>query len=453
MRGRLLLLALLLLSIAVAASALGGAVADGRVANGPTSAYEVWAIDQSDTTPDGGGTLYIYDGESLAGPDGGNTPPEVVDLGGAARTLCLEQTGTAPRRPHMFEFNHRNTHAVISFVTTGHVLFLDAGTRSPVACLDVGAQAHAAHPTHDDAFAIVANQGGKLLQRIATDYEANTFTLENTATIDLATCTTPSGAPCEDPALRPDNAPICPVLESSNRFGFVTLRGGGLFVVDITTTPMRIVAEYDKDTVHSNGCGGVQAGGRMYVNSGGGTTANPTEHDLYRFTLKRFSGVPSPPNRPAPKLVYSLDDRGDVDGHGAALTKPAIHFHGQRMQDGPFLWVGDRMANRIVVVNPRRETVIGEFSLVGAREIDPAPDIFDISPDGEHVFIAFRGPNPLTGNVPGVDNAVGDVPGVGVVDVKQAGRRGGLRTIARITHLDSEGIERADPHSVRARLK
>ena len=24
--------------------------------------YEVWVIDQSDTTPDGGGTLYIYQG-------------------------------------------------------------------------------------------------------------------------------------------------------------------------------------------------------------------------------------------------------------------------------------------------------------------------------------------------------------------------------------------------------
>jgi hypothetical protein len=32
-----------------------------------------------------------------------------------------------------------------------------------------------------------------------------------TATLDLATCTTPSGKPCEDEELRPINWPICPI--------------------------------------------------------------------------------------------------------------------------------------------------------------------------------------------------------------------------------------------------
>ena len=32
----------------------------------PVAAYEVWAIDQSDSSKDGGGTLYIYDGQALA---------------------------------------------------------------------------------------------------------------------------------------------------------------------------------------------------------------------------------------------------------------------------------------------------------------------------------------------------------------------------------------------------
>src|SRR5262245_1733899 len=85
------------------------------------SAYEVWAINQSDTTPDGGGTLYIYEDHDLIWRHGHR--PEVIDLGGAARDLCLAQTGTMPRRPHMFMFNHMHTHAVIAFVATGHVLF------------------------------------------------------------------------------------------------------------------------------------------------------------------------------------------------------------------------------------------------------------------------------------------------------------------------------------------
>ena len=34
------------------------------------------------------------------------------------------------------------------------------------------------------------------------------------------------------------------MVDSSSRNGFVTLRGGGLFVVDAKATPMAIVGEY-----------------------------------------------------------------------------------------------------------------------------------------------------------------------------------------------------------------
>ena len=40
---------------------------------------------------DGGGTLYIFDGDVLTGAAQGS--PEIIDLGGAVRTFCLEQTG------------------------------------------------------------------------------------------------------------------------------------------------------------------------------------------------------------------------------------------------------------------------------------------------------------------------------------------------------------------------
>ena len=47
--------------------------------------------------------------------------------------------------------------------------------------------------------------------------------------------------------VRPDNAPILVVPDATGTLAFVTLRGGGLFVVDPTTTPMEILAEYDPD--------------------------------------------------------------------------------------------------------------------------------------------------------------------------------------------------------------
>ena len=422
----------LLLAIGVAVSTFwaGGAVQAGH------GGHEVWVIDQSDTTPDGGGSLYVYQGADLVGTRAARAVPEVVDLGGAARSLCLAETGSAPRRPHMLLFNATHSRAVVSFVTTGHVLFLDGASREPVACIDVGAQAHAAFPAPDDSSVVVANQNGKLLQRIATDFDSDSYVLEPSATLDLAACTTPSGAPCEGP-LRPDNAPICPVVDSTSRLTFVTLRGGGLFVVDSTATPMAIVAEYGRDTVHPNGCGGVEAAGKMYVNSGGGTAANPVESDLYAFPLAGFSAVPNPPETPAPTLVFSHDSRGFVDSHGATLTG-----------GGRYLWVADRAANRIVVVHVGLDRVVNEIDLVGRFSSDPAPDLMDVSPSEENVYVSLRGPNPLTGNAPGVDNAAGSTPGLGIVRNGRAG--GALVAVAPISHVGG-GVERADPHALRVR--
>lgn len=423
-------------SLLLAVAGLGGAGESGADDGG---AHEVWVIDQSDTAPDGGGTLYIYGGDALAGRGAGAASSEVIDLGGAARSLCLARTGTAPRRPHMLEFNTRDSHAIVAFVATGHVLFMDARSRTPVECIDVGAQAHAAFPAPDESYVVVANQNGKLLQRIATDYETDTFALDGAATLNLATCVTPNGAACEDPVLRPDNAPICPVVDGKSRFTFVTLRGGGMFVVDGTATPISIVAEYDRATVHPNGCGGVEARRKMYVNSGGGTAANPLEADLYAFRLSGFRTVPNPPNLPAPELVFSHDARGFVDSHGATLTK-----HDR------FLWVADRAANRIVVVDTRLDAVVREIPLAGALSSDPAPDLMGRSPSGNRVYLSLRGPNPLTGNAPGVGNAVGSTPGVGIMRVTRRGAAGELKAIAPITHIVG-GVETADPHGLNVR--
>ncbi|MGH3022249.1 MAG: YncE family protein [Gaiellaceae bacterium] len=427
--GLLALLAVLALALTGSAGGAGG------------KPYEVWAVDQSNTNgTTSGGTLYIYDGGSLE-RRGAAAVPERIDLGGAATQLCLEQTGTAPVRPHMVLFNERGAHALLSFVASGHVLFLDARTRTPVACIDVGVQAHAATPSPDESYAIVTNQNGKLLQRIATDYATGTFTLEPAATLDLANGTTPSGALRQDSALRPDNAPICALVDSSSGLAFVTLRGGGLFVVDPRATPMRIVAEYDRETIHGNGCGGLQAGERMYVNSGGGTAANLSEFDVYSFDLDAFGGggAPSAPNTPAPELVVSLDGEEMTDSHGMALV-----------QRGRYLWVADRMGNRIVVIRAASGRVVGSFPLTGALSDDPSLDLLDVAPDGRTAFVSLRGSLPLSGDP---HASTGSTPGVGVIDVRQGGRRGFLEAIARIANVDAGGIDRADPHGIRVRLK
>ena len=167
-----------------------------------------------------------------------------------------------------------------------------------------------------------ANQNGKLLQRIRTDYRRNRFTLEAGATLDLATGTTPSGAPRQDAALRPDNAPICPLIESSSRFSFVTLRGGGLFVVDNRSTPMRIVAEYDKEAIHGNGCGGLETGGDVRELG----RRDRHEHERVRRLLVPAVEVlqaaePAPPNTPA-REARAQPGRARAHRHARRDTGP-----------------------------------------------------------------------------------------------------------------------------------
>lgn len=93
--------------------------------------YEVWAIDQSDSPGKSyGGTLYIWHGQDLENKyRAGSAPVEKIDLGGETAALCLANTAANPVRPHMLAINPAQTHAIISFVASGHVLFMDAAAR------------------------------------------------------------------------------------------------------------------------------------------------------------------------------------------------------------------------------------------------------------------------------------------------------------------------------------
>jgi DNA-binding beta-propeller fold protein YncE len=427
--------------------------------------YEVWAIDQSDSPGKTyGGTLYIWDGNELEkrngvrnhdeDQDGGRfdalrwvRPPkhERIDLGAEVSALCFARTGANPVRPHMITVNAAQTHVIVSFVATGHVLFIEADSREPVECIRTSPgvagvrQAHMSTPSPDGTYVTVANQNGKLLERILTDYENNIFRLDSAAMIDLANCTTPAGLPCQSAALRPDNAPICPIIDSSSRFSFVTLRGGGLFVVDSQSTPMQIVGEYDQTVVHGNGCLGAESLEKMYIDSGGGTAANLYQADLYVFPLSGFSTAPNPPNTPTPGVIFNESDQEHADAHGATLAR----------QDR-FLWVADRGRNFLWVIDTRTDEVVNRIQLVNELSVDPTPDLLSVSPNGSHVFMSLRGPIPLTAD-PHV--STGTTPGIGVLKVRQGGRSATFESIARVSNKDAQGTERADVHASTVRLK
>jgi hypothetical protein len=387
----------------------------------PADAYEVWLTDQSDTGKESGGFLYIYDGAQLAANPASAKPTQTIDFAGDIGKFCEEATKKPVRRPHMLFFNAKQDHAIISFLS-GHVLFMDAATKKPDACLSMGKNVHAAWPTPDQKMAIAANTSEKTFIRIWTDYGSHKFSFDPEKDV-LNLGALESGE-------RPDTAPICPITESTSTYAFVTLRGGGLIVVDVTKTPMRVVATLDNNEIHPAGCGGIEAGGTMYINSGGGWPIAPLSYDVYALNLTNL------PKSVSPKLLSQRDSRF-ADSHGMAAV-------------GRYVWSIDRAGNNIEIIDTLSDLSVGSVDLVTSENNDPAPDLMDVAPDAQYVFVGLRGSAPLTGNDKNVNNAKGTIPGVGVVHVDAGGKVGHYKGQASITNM-KDGKETADTHGIAVR--
>ena len=213
-------------------------------------------------------------------------------------------------------------------------------------------------------------------------------------------------------------------------------------MVDPRTTPIEILAEYDNTTVHPNGFGGIQANGRIYINSGaGGAATNPSEFDIYRFPLSGYAAS-NPPNTPAPMVVYSDDTvppAHERDAHGLAVTR-----------DSRYVWVLDRARSVAEVFDTSSDTHVNTVALAHHSSEHPTPDLADISPSGDRIFVSLRGPNPLSGSP---HAATGSTPGLGVIRFDQGGKGGELESVVAISNVDTAGVERADCHGIRVRLK
>jgi DNA-binding beta-propeller fold protein YncE len=361
--------------------------------------YEVWVVDQADANMDGA-RIHIFSKASVGGAAWDNQR-EVVLLQPGAMGV-----GDGPGvRPHMLFFNNSHSHGILAYVASGHVQVIRASDRKVVASIDVGEQAHGAIPAPNDSYILVANQNGKKLARIKSDFAREQFTWEREADFDLKTIEGPD---------RPDNAPICPVLFAGNTSkAYVTLRGGGLAIVDTAATPMRVLKTFTKDEVAPAGCGGAVVGDKMYINSG--TAAAGW---LYVFDLK------------SDNLVKSTN-----------LTSTGTDSHGVLALPGGYLWAANRgNGDNVVVLDSRTDEQVGQFAGFGQ-----APDLMDISPDGGRVFMSLRGPNNLTGGPP----AKGETPGLAVLDVRDGGRSGQR---AFFVPIGPQG-ERApaDPHGIAVR--
>jgi len=177
----------------------------------------------------------------------------------------------------------------------------------------------------------------------------------------------------------------------------------------------------------------------MYVNTGVSPAVNPIAGDLYALPLSEFTTTPSPPNTPAPAIVFSDDEAGRSDSLGLTLVG-----------DGQHLWVVDRARNVLVVVDAATDQVVNEIDLASEFSDDPAPDMIAASPDGQWVFMSLRGELPLTGDMPEHHNAVGSTPGVGVMQVQDNGASGTFTNLAPMTNV-VDGVETSDTHGIAVR--
>ena len=384
--------------------------------------YEIWMLDQSNTyasVPDGpldcGGTLYILKERNVK-----QGKMDKIVFGEELMEWIYEETGYYAVRPHYVVMNNTMTHAIISFVVSGHLLILDANTRKAVAVMKPGISLHVALPAPDDSYLLLSDTNGKKVWRVNSNFRTNTFILDEGATLDLSQY--------EDEG-HPDNAPIATASSLNNKFAYITLRGGGFYMINQHTKPMKIVHEYNKYQVEGSGLLILQKGNRLYFNSGSGTGAQEGNNPGYKSILYTIHAYDFPPN---PKVVFNLNDKNDSHGIGFVRN---------------YLWAVDRARNLINIVQGSK--LKNQVHIKSCKNLPLAMDF--IAPTERLVFASLRGPVPLSGNIPDINNAVGSFPGIGVFKILGDGCSAKLVKIIR-TYNIIDGIETSDPHGIITRF-
>ena len=410
-----------LAALAILLASCGGRAAAPSTAPTPNPAppsYELWVVDQGDTTPTGGGTLYIYKSADLK--NAAPAPAYTVNLGEAA----LGVGDGVGKHGHSIAFNPAMTHAVIAYVDSGHVQVIRASDRKVVASIKMTgsstgqAQPHATAVTPSGDAIIVANQGGKRLQRISADFKNDVYKLDSAADLDLS--------PLED-ADHPGNLPVIPVFTPDGRYVYVPMRGGGSYVVDYQATPMKTVATLGKSAIGPQSCCATFVKDTIWTTAQGGATTTTTSFNLYQVT-----GLP---DKPVAKKVLSRT--GNVESHSVILV-------------GQYLWVADRFANTLDIVDQTGDSRTMSLASGPLAGRDPAPDIMAASPDESTVYVALRGKTPLTSNIKGLDNAVGDVGGFAILSVKEGGRDAIVSSFVALPLAGGASV--VDPHGLLLRI-
>ncbi|KOP27166.1 hypothetical protein AMR41_07425 [Hapalosiphon sp. MRB220] len=460
--------------------------------------YEVWLADQGNTqeitvnNPKGsyGGKVRIYAGKDLEkNPPVSN--PLVLDVVSDLFPMAQSTTGDNVNRIHGITATPDFKYATLNFVASGHLGIVNTKTKKPV-CLfrttqtSTGWQNHMSLVSSDYSKILIANQNGKMLERvnILKNAQGNVteFQYDAASSLDLVggigrvfsqpiavdvdssddiSCTktgfvadgqstvTPNGIAKQATGIRPNNTLICPVVTDNSKHAYLTLGGGGMFVADITTTPMQIVAEYDTTVYRTSGCGGNSVNGSMFLNSG--TPApNVSEFTVYQFS-QDFPLAPNfnPPNQPLPIAVWADSANGQTipnnnrDAHGATIIKDKYLHQFDRVRNNVEVFRVDKTPFEYETSYSLKNSGVCISTKNAMTQDDPTPDLGDSPFKDKRVYIALRGTLPQSV----AHAAVGSCPGLGIIDLD--GNKTGKLTHVLPTMIESgDGKDNlSDPHA------
>ena len=185
----------------------------------------------------------------------------------------------------------------------------------------------------------------------------------------------------------------------------------------------------------------------MYINSGGSpvnVSATDPHHpalygfDVYRFPLARLRRRECRPTRRRRTLLFSK----------SGMSRLARRS--RRPSEDRYLWVMDRHADVAEIIDVASGQWVNTVNLAGRLSDDPAPDLVDRAPAGDRLFVALRGPMPLSGDP---HNATGSTPGLGIIQVTHGGRSGRLMAVVPLTNAMQQPGQAPDAHGLRVRLR
>lgn len=372
------------LTAALLTLALPGCQRAVVVSSGPAAAYEIWATDQ------GTHVIHIFDAS-------------------LREIATIDMGAQGARVPHMLEFTPDFRYAFVANPATGNVAVIRAADRKIVSLVSTGPRTHHAAVARDGRSALVSVIGapnvawdGKIVE-LLFDPTAERVTVGRQLML------------ADDPVFAARRADfketagaVCMAFTKDGRQAWVTLGPGldegGVVVLDTRT--FRLVQAYPPKDLDAN-CG---------------TILSPTGEHMYLVGGDRGIGVWHAAETSTHRAVHRAESRGH-DAHGSAVTP-----------DGREYWLVNRVTSNAVVMNTRTREVVAEIPFVGKT-----PDIVAISPDGRYAFITLRGPNPVT--MPHL--AVGDTPGIAVLDVRE-------RRLLRLLE-PAKGNPQSDFHGVAVR--